>query len=271
MEPTIAKPPLLNRLWRSLVRVIISLLVFMLIVAFYLAVSPNALETVVMWFDPPGVANIPDFGPRPAPPQIDAPTASPPDGTLALNGILEGGSFACGFLLQLDDGQRVGVSSAHAVAFLPASIEAAFLASDGTLAATLTGQVERGSPFRQTHFSSDYALWRVGEISPGISFLKPDPRVLVQPGELVWIYDPFQSSPDGAVRHAGVVMQADAEAIWVQLDESFNPSGFSGCPLVSQHTGRVIGMAVAGEDLPPVLIGAHPVASLVETALQAFK
>lgn len=54
------------------------------------------------------------------------------------------------------------------------------------------------------------------------------------------------------------------------LEDSFNPAGYSGCPVVSQHTGRLVGMAVAGEDQHPVVMGLHPVGSLVEKALAAF-
>jgi hypothetical protein len=41
--------------------------------------------------------------------------------------------------------------------------------------------------------------------------------------------------------------------------------------VVSQFTGRVIGMAVSGANQPPVIMGLHPVASLVEKAQAALQ
>jgi hypothetical protein len=55
--------------------------------------------------------------------------------------------------------------------------------------------------------------------------------------------------------------------VWVLMDDLFNPSQMSGSPLVSQHSGRVVGMVLA---LSPrrtrFLIGAHPIGSLVQLA-----
>ena len=65
-------------------------------------------------------------------------------------------------------------------------------------------------------------------------------------------------------------MKVTPEATWVQLEGSFEPAGYSGCPVVSQYTGRLIGMSVAGANRHPVLIGLHPVGSLVEKARAAL-
>ena len=64
-------------------------------------------------------------------------------------------------------------------------------------------------------------------------------------------------------------MKVTPDATWIQLDEAINPNGFSGCPVVSQHTGQVIGMAVAGSTNPPTRMGLHPIGSLVEKAKAA--
>ena len=54
------------------------------------------------------------------------------------------------------------------------------------------------------------------------------------------------------------------------MDEEFEPSGLSGSPFVSQHTGQVIGMAIATTRRGgKVLLGLHPIGSLVEKAQQA--
>ena len=68
----------------------------------------------------------------------------------------------------------------------------------------------------------------------------------------------------------GVVMKVTEEAIFIQLDDVITPFGFSGCPVVSQHTGQVIGMAVAGWRRSPTRMGVHPIGSLVEKARAAL-
>jgi hypothetical protein len=51
------------------------------------------------------------------------------------------------------------------------------------------------------------------------------------------------------------------------MDERFDPSHMSGSPLVSRHTGRAVGMAVAASPRRNgLLIGAHPIGSLVQRA-----
>jgi hypothetical protein len=51
------------------------------------------------------------------------------------------------------------------------------------------------------------------------------------------------------------------------MDGAFNPGLMSGSPLVSQHTGQVVGMAVAASRrINRLLIGIHPIGSLVRLA-----
>jgi hypothetical protein len=96
--------------------------------------------------------------------------------------------------------------------------------------------------------------------------LRPDERGQAQPGERVLVL----SQAPGAPRWPGVVIRSDAGAAWIQLDDAFDPRGLSGCPVVSQYTGRFIGMAVAGANRPPVVMGLHPAGSLVEKARAAL-
>jgi hypothetical protein len=43
----------------------------------------------------------------------------------------------------------------------------------------------------------------------------------------------------------GTVQSVDDRAVWVLMDDWFDPGHMSGSPFVSQHTGQVVGMAVA--------------------------
>jgi hypothetical protein len=68
----------------------------------------------------------------------------------------------------------------------------------------------------------------------------------------------------------GSVLSVAAQALWVVMDEAFDAGGMSGSPLVSEHTGRVLGMAIAvmyrrGH----TMIGFHPIGSLVQHAQAA--
>jgi hypothetical protein len=52
------------------------------------------------------------------------------------------------------------------------------------------------------------------------------------------------------------------------MDEDFEPSGLSGSPFISQHTGKVVGMVIA-KRAGKALLGLHPIGSLLEKAAAA--
>jgi hypothetical protein len=256
--------------WRALILSLIGLLVFVLLLVLFLVASPKALRGVVPLLPLPGVVELPTPGPTPPPPSVAVPPGPLPDGYRAFNGVYQGGTFACGFLLELEDGHRVGVSAAHATPQLPPGTPAEFRLPDGELGAALEGQLARGRPFYQDHFTMDYVLWAVADGAPPERFLKPDPRGKGESGEPVLVFSRAKSGAGGSKTWPGVVIHVTPEAVWIQLEDSFNPSGYSGCPVVSQYTGRVIGMVVAGENKHPVVMGLHPAASLVEKAQAAL-
>jgi hypothetical protein len=97
--------------------------------------------------------------------------------------------------------------------------------------------------------------------------LQPDPRGGPQPGEGLWLVSGLGDGRGGRRLLAGTVLSAGEEAIWVVMDEPFDPGLMSGSPLVSRHTGRAVGMAVAASPRRDgLLIGAHPIGSLVRLA-----
>ena len=251
---------------QHLTRLLIGLLLGTLGLALFLALDPSALAAVVRSAPIPGSGPIPTPGPTPPMPVIMASPGPLPTGFMAYTGAFDGGSISCGFLLDLDGSHRVGVTAAHASPRLSLGEPAEFLDPSGARVAVLTGQLAFGQTFIGDQFTLDYALWSVDPaVDPG-RFLHPDPRLLAQPGEPVYLYAPVSDGAGGPLRRAGVVVSAAPNAIWVQLEDSFSPAGYSGCPVVSRVTGRLIGMAVAGANQPPVVIGLHPVASLVEKA-----
>ena len=113
-----------------------------------------------------------------------------------------------------------------------------------------------------------------GPVDPSL-VLRPDPRGGPQPGERVLLYSGTGTGPRGQSELGGTVLWRDEGAAWVLMDdESFNAGMMSGSPFVSQHTGQVVGMAIATSPrhlrlIPPryrVTIGMHPIGSIVEKA-----
>ena len=246
---------------------LMTVLVLILVMLFTLIIAPGMLRRAVVWVV--GEAEIPSWSTVPPPPVIEVPRGSPPAGYLGLTGRGENGAeFACGFLMELEDGWRVAVGAAH-VAVYQTGVPVALEDSEGRVAARLTGQLDLGRPYIREHLTMDYVFYSVDPNGSPAEVLKPDPRGQGQPGERVWVFGRSGDGAGGSKGWPGVVMQVDPEVTWLQMEDSFYPVGFSGCPAVSQYTGRVIGMVLAGADRSPVVMGLHPVGSLVEKAQKA--
>jgi hypothetical protein len=245
-------------------------LVFLLAISLFFVLVPQALREVILALPIPGNVRIPAIQMTPQAPLFADVDLSMPVGHQAYQGLVNGTRFSCGFLLELDHGQRVGVNAAHSVAVLPRDMTAEFRSPDGSLAAVLSGQIAHGQTFIHDQFTMDYVLWAVTSGVNAERFLHPDPRGAGQPGEPVLVYSPFGDQDGGPKTFPGVVMSVSETHIWIQMQDSFTPSGFSGCPVISRVTGKLIGMAVAGANQPPVVMGLHPVRSLVEKTEAAF-
>jgi hypothetical protein len=255
-------------LWPAFIRVLIGTLLIVLVAGVYLLLNPAALRSLILTL--PGLGEAPLAGEVAPPPVILVPPGPLPGGYRAFGGIYNGGTFSCGFLLDLEDGRRVAVNAAHSIPRLSPQTPAELWTPDGKRAALLKGQIAYGQIFSQNRFSMDYVLWTVAADTASDYFLKPDPRQQVEPGERVWVYSLSDNGASGSKLWPGAVMSAAPDAIWIQLEDSFNPAGLSGCPVISQHTGRVLGMAVSGANQPPVVMGLHPIASLLEKAHAAL-
>ena len=234
---------------------------------------------VVFPFTDRGRQLLPAFVPEvPAAPVIAAPRGPLPDSP---GGLIEwtqyaGGAYhpvGHGFLFRLPDGQVVGVTTAHSLSFSvqPPLSNIALARGERTrpLVEFDTLQGEPGEARSGEDMSVDYVLLSAPievAIDPAL-ILDPDPRGLPQAGERVVLYSVVN---DQARRFEGAVLSVDPAAVWVVMDEEFEPSGLSGSPFISQHTGKVIGMAIATTRRGgKVLLGLHPIGSLVEKALNA--
>jgi hypothetical protein len=230
-----------------------------------------AIAAAVMLIGP-GKIYLPPEAPPPRP-TIDAPHGEMPTGPAGLVEYTryEGDEYhpvGCGFALRVPGGDVVGVTTAHSLSFSssdPLQSIALGMSGHGDYVSefdTLRG--EPGQARSGEDMSVDYVLMRRPPqvtIDPAL-ILDPDTRGRPQPGERVTLYSCL-----GAKTYEGTVQSASDQAVWVLMDEAFEPSGMSGSPFISQHTGKAVGMAIATTHRAGrVLLGLHPIGSLVKKA-----
>jgi hypothetical protein len=211
--------------------------------------------------------------PTPLPPTILAPRGDLPDVPVGLQEWVRyhGESYVLagsGFFIQLADSEVVGVTTAHSV---PLGSSDRPLERIGLRIAGRTGFVaefdtlrgEPGQPRTGGDMTVDYVLMHTTQpVAPGL-VLTPDPRGAPQLGERVSLF----SGLDSRRVLEGTVQSVSDVAVWVSMDEMFNPSLMSGSPFISQHTGQVVGMLIAVTPRRTrLLLGVHPVGSIVELA-----
>ncbi|MGD8463814.1 MAG: serine protease [Anaerolineae bacterium] len=215
--------------------------------------------------------------PTPPPPIIDAARGPIPAGPVALREYARyrGGTYqpvGSGFFLSLESGEVVAVTPAHSVSLDQRQnpLESIALGVDGQAYPFYEFDTLWGAPggsLTPTNLALDYLLLRVDGSIESRFLLRPDPRGGPQLGERVLVYSGVAGRGGEPRVLPGTVQSATATAVWVLMDDLFNPSQMSGSPLISQHTGRVVGMVLA---LSPrrtrFLIGAHPIGSLVQLA-----
>ncbi len=218
--------------------------------------------------------------PTPPPPTILAPRGALPAGPVGLQewARYRGEAYSLagsGFLIPLSDGKIVGVTTAHSVSFSdsdrPLEQIALGLAGQTDFVAefdTLWGRP--GQPRTGGDMTVDYVLLQADQPIDSGFVLTPDPRGAPQPGERVSLFSGLGDGHGGRRILEGTVQSVSDAAVWVLMDEWFNPGLMSGSPLVSQHTGQVVGMAIAvnprGNRL---LLGVHPIGSIVQLAESA--
>lgn len=220
------------------------------------------------------------FPPDPTPPRpaISAVRGNLPDAPVGLLELAQYGKdeyhiVGCGFIFSLGTREVIGVTTAHSLSFsatdplqrvaLSVAGRSGFVVEFDRLHGT------PGTPRSGEDMTIDYVLLRPtspDSIEPAL-ILKPDPRGLPQPGERVSLYSGFGDEQGGVRVFNGTVQSVSSQAVWVLMDGAFEPSGLSGSPFLSQHTGRVVGMVIATTRRGDrVLLGAHSIGSLVRLA-----
>ena len=218
--------------------------------------------------------------PTPLPPTLLVPRGELPAGPGGLEEWVQARDkpyvlAGSGFLLALDDGEVVGVTTAHSVPFgnpahpveriaLRVAGQAEFVAEFDTL------RGRPGRPFAGDNLALAYVLLWIDRPPGADLLLTPDPRGAPQPGERVLLFSGLGDGHGGRCILEGTVQSVSDTAVWVVMDGWFAPGSMSGSPLVSQHTGQVVGMAIAvSPRRNRLLLGAHPIGSIVQLAESA--
>lgn len=260
---------------RRVVRLTIAAL--LLLAVFLLWLSYNLQAVVIALV--PGIAVEPTAGPTPPPPALTAPRGELPPGHAGLEEWAHyadgSGAIGSGFLLRLETGDLVGVTTAHSLylsGWLGRRLESlAFRLPQSTdhVAVFARFHGAPGRVFTGHNFTLDYVLLSPeGPVNEALA-LTPDPRGAPEPGERVVLYSGFGDGQGNPRPLTGTVTAVGEAAVWVQMDEFFEAGGMSGSPLLSAHTGRVVGMAISAGHNTPLLVGFHPIGSLVTKARQA--
>lgn len=251
---------------RATLVTLLALLAFLL----WFSRNPEALLTLVPI---PGVAIEPTLGPSPPPPIIAAPRGALPPGHVAFEAWAQHADGSTqragsGFLLQLANGDVVGVMTAHGLnwATSPQMIAFHLPQQSQPLVEVDPRTASVGRAFTGYRFDLDFVVLPTDEPMDTALVLQPDARGGPQPGERVVLFGGGGDGDGNPRALYGTVTAASAEAVWVQMDDVFDPAAMSGSPLLSAHTGQVVGMAVAGRQRSPMLLGFHPIGSLVQKA-----
>ena len=242
------------------------------------ALGALALGLAALYLSLPRLVLSVPYGPTPQPPTIQAPQGPLPEAWVGLEAraLYRGQSPALAgsaFLFSLGDGLVVAATAAHMFA-LDTGLEAIALSLPGEPVPLLEINKLRGEPGRPrllgANLTGDYLLLQVEAAVPLELVLTPDDRGEPQPGERVAIFAGVGESAADRTPLEGTILKVNRDGAWAVMDDAFEPGLMSGSPIVSLHTGDVVGMAlVAGEREGHTVIGMHPIGSLVEKASEA--
>ena len=182
-----------------------------------------------------------------------------------------------GFLLVLPSDEVIGVTTAHSLfaGNLNRPVANVGLGSNGDAAPFADSDTYYGPPgipVEGTNLAIDYVLLKLKDPALKDFALQPDPRGIAQLGERVTLFSGLGDGANGPLAWEGTVYTVDESGVFALMDKApLTPDGMSGSPIISQHTGQVVGMVIAGVVWSRTrwLIGMHPIGHLVELAQTA--
>lgn len=214
----------------------------------------------------------PTLPPPPPPPTINAARGNPPTGVVAFEERIQSGPgytlVGSGFLLEMPNGDVIGVTTAHSLGGRdPTPMVFTIAGHAEPVAAFSRLHVPPGQPRTGADMTIDYVLLRPDSPPAPAFVLHPDPRGGPQPGERVLLYSGLGDGQGGQRILPGTVESVDSNGAWVRMDSLFDPGLMSGSPVLSQHTGQVVGMTIAMSPRPGALmIGLNPVGAILSKA-----
>ncbi len=238
-------------------------------VALLLAVAGLLILHAPSFFGP-----LPD--PTPPPPAISVPGRPMPEGWVVAQEWVTAtdgtpNMVGCGFFLAAGEKRQVAVTTAHSLNLEGGLPDLAFRFPDRP-ESRIDFEGLAGPPGRARSgedLTVDYLLLTPASEPPVTQVLTPDPRGQPQPGERVTLYKCFPDGNGQPQRLEGTVQQVTGTGFWVLMDRpvAWGVMNGSGSPFVSNHSGQVVGMLIAGTVRGGhPFFGAHPVGSLVALA-----
>jgi hypothetical protein len=249
--------------------------------ALIIALALIALGLVGFALALPRLIPQPPLGTPPPPPPIDAASGPLPDRQVGLQEwvLCQGSAYrlaGSGFLLQLTPQSFVAVTTAHSVPLTSGDCVVEEIAfglvgqDDFLVTATRLHGKPGGARILGLNLSVDYLFLEVPQRVDPALVLCADPRGGPQPGERVMLYNGQSEQGETDWMLEGSVVAADAQAAWIVMDRAFEPWLASGSPVLSSHTGCVVGMTIAAKlQAEQVYLGIHPIGSLMAKAQAA--
>ena len=212
------------------------------------------------------------YGPTPRSPTITALRGILPIGwpglvTRATYAGSEPVPSGSGFIFRLPAGGTVAAAAAHSFDLAGKLQSVEFSHEEHSIKLDVLHGLPGEPRTLSMNLTNDYVLFSVHENDLLGEVLEPDERGIPQPGERIVLYPGFGAEHG---ERWGTILESDRKGAWAIMDEAFDPGLMSGSPIVSFHTGRVVGMALAaGLREGHTVIGIHPIGSLVEKGLEA--
>ena len=155
-----------------------------------------------------------------------------------------------GFIIEGFNGQALAVTSSHYLNFKgPALIKVEWLGVNSSgVVVTMTsswGRPGNAATTEPLDLRSDYLIMPTEGDVPEESVLELDERTSVRLGERVWLPNK-DGSPVGYTLIEGVVEEAEKGYLYVILRQPTALISQSGSPLISQLSGKVIGLVSRG-------------------------
>jgi len=160
-----------------------------------------------------------------------------------------------GFLVKTPDGEVVGVTSAHFVDFdAKALIKVDYMSvTNGRSVAAfdkLLGAVGKGfeaGPGEELgDAGADFLLFTADNVPTGLRPLELDTRDRLEKREPVWLVNKDAMQPPGYELLEGYLHSADRDCVYAVFEPAFELRSQSGSPVISQRTGKVVGVLAAG-------------------------